>query len=525
MTDVELLTQHQNGISESAFADLVRRHLGWVYGVARRRLKDAHLAEDVAQAVFVLLHRKSPRFAADPAMMSWLYKTACYASDSAARGERRRQNRESKVAMSRPEAMQPAETPEWQELAPLLDQLIGRLPQTDREAILLRYYRDLSVADVAEQIGTNPDAARKRIERAIEKLRQLAAAKGSSLSAASLSAGLAAFIRIPPPPGLIATATTVATAPAGSAIAASTAGIVKGTVTMMASKMTIVAVTAVALVVVGGGICATVWIYSSPSSDAVAPAIANATQTDSQPTATLRNAPTITTKNLTLSGNAPRIRDDKTPFFNGAGTKIPKISPFTAIRWHGELAEVQVNGVWYHLNAVNGISFSEIYNPKYIVNDSLPQKQKHFGEDLVELLTRMGHAPGNSVKLDLQTLDAGKQNITLENVPMNEDNRYSLMNWPDPDQNSLFQAFRVVDSTPQIQESNTWYELLEINSIPGKKLVESAHAMYGDDWQKHSTIEILTTMGHPPHNDAQLKLRTLDSNEQVTMTVRMPLTN
>src|SRR5438067_7748021 len=93
MTDVELLEQHRRG-DEKAFAELVRRHIGWVYGVARRRLHDAHLADDVAQAVFVLLHRKSPKFPSDAAMMRWLHKAAWYSTEVAVRSARRRRQHE-----------------------------------------------------------------------------------------------------------------------------------------------------------------------------------------------------------------------------------------------------------------------------------------------------------------------------------------------------------------------------------------------------------------------------------------------
>ena len=89
MKDVELLEQHRTG-NEQAFAELVRRHIGWVYGVARRRVRDEHLAEDVAQAVFVLLHGKSPRFPADGAMIRWMHRTAGYASQVALRNQHRR---------------------------------------------------------------------------------------------------------------------------------------------------------------------------------------------------------------------------------------------------------------------------------------------------------------------------------------------------------------------------------------------------------------------------------------------------
>src|SRR3954470_20224221 len=101
MTDVELLEDHRAG-REQAFADLVRRHVGWIYGVARRRLRDAHLAEDVSQAVFVLLHRKAPHFPADGALVNWLHRATWYASEVAARDERRRQQRETEAAMLRP---------------------------------------------------------------------------------------------------------------------------------------------------------------------------------------------------------------------------------------------------------------------------------------------------------------------------------------------------------------------------------------------------------------------------------------
>ena len=247
MTDVELLAQHRNG-SQSAFADLVRRHLDWVYGVARRRVRDAHLADDVAQAVFILLHRKAPEFAADGAMISWLYRTACYASETAARSERRRTNRETQYATEKPETIDAriVESAEWNELAPVLDRLIGKLPASDREVILLRYYRDLTPVQMAQEIGITPEAARKRVDRAVERLRGLAGERGLAVSSIALAAGLGQFIRMPAPPGLLATSTVAATAPAGSAIAASSAAIVKGTVIMTAgTKITIASVVAV----------------------------------------------------------------------------------------------------------------------------------------------------------------------------------------------------------------------------------------------------------------------------------------
>ncbi|HWB53798.1 MAG TPA: sigma-70 family RNA polymerase sigma factor, partial [Tepidisphaeraceae bacterium] len=126
MTDVELVEQHRAG-GQSAFAEIVSRHAGWVYGMARRRLRDGQTAEDVTQAVFVLLHRKLPRFEADGALINWLHRAAWYATETTIRNQRRRQMRESEAATMRATTTDPAENEQWEELAPMLDRLIGRL--------------------------------------------------------------------------------------------------------------------------------------------------------------------------------------------------------------------------------------------------------------------------------------------------------------------------------------------------------------------------------------------------------------
>ncbi len=495
MTDVELLNQHRHG-SDAAFADLVRRHLGWVYGVARRRLRDAHLAEDVSQAVFVLLHRKAPQFAADSAMINWLHKTAWYASETAARTERRRRARETEAAIMQPTTVDSSDPADWQQLAPLLDQLIGKLSRSDREAILLRYYRDLPFADIAIQIGTTPDTARKRVDRAIEKLRRLAADKGAALSIVSLSNHLLNHVRLIPPPGLVATATVTATAPAGSAMAASTAGIVKGALTMSSAKITAVTIVAIALVAVTGSVCATIWVLSSSSPGPAASISAPVTP----PKASQVETPTGQTD------------------FNVTNAQMRRLAPFTAIRWHDIIPEVQIKNTWYALIAVNEVTVNQI-----MVSQTNPaQHRKHFAEDLVELMTRMGHPPADTVNLQVQTLGSDKKNLTLQNVPMTEENRQTLMNWPALGQTSLFQGYRLNDSVPQIEENDTWYELLAIDRIPLEKIKEAAEVAYGPDWKNHNVMEMLTSTGHKPQGETLLELRTLDTNETVTLTVRAP---
>src|SRR4051794_34421291 len=151
-SDIELLEQHRTGDSDAPFATIVRRHVGWIHGVAARRLRDSHVADDVAQAVFILLHRKSPHFRNDRSLVAWLHRAAWYATEVAARQDRRRRKHETEAVIMQQQQQRQLATqddPQWFELAPMLDELIERLAQADREAVLLRYYRQMTYADVA----------------------------------------------------------------------------------------------------------------------------------------------------------------------------------------------------------------------------------------------------------------------------------------------------------------------------------------------------------------------------------------
>lgn len=186
MSDVDLLEQHRRG-DDDAFRHIVARHIGWVYGVARRRVRDAALAEDVAQAVFVLLHRKMPRFSGDAALVAWIHKAAWYATETALRDERRRRRRESEAAMIQPQTTEPDElSPEWDSLAGFVDEMISELGRRDREAILLRFYGGLSFGEMAQKTGSTAEAVRKRVDRAIENSGQWRSGRVSKFPRASL---------------------------------------------------------------------------------------------------------------------------------------------------------------------------------------------------------------------------------------------------------------------------------------------------------------------------------------------------
>lgn len=382
MTDVELLEQHRAG-DDQAFAELVRRHIGWVFGVARRRVKDAHVAEDVAQAVFVLLHRKQPKFPNDRAMMRWLHRTARYATEVAVRNERRRRHRETEAAMMQPRSTDPDITNEWEELAPILDELIGKLSRADREAVLLRYFRGMSFAEVGKELGTSEEAARKRVDRAIVRLRDFASRRGlTALTGASLAIGMSHHLMPSAPSGLVATTTGAATATAGSPLAASTSTITQGAITMM--RLTVLKSVAAVFVVgvfIVGGTFAVVGPASKPAHQA-----------------TTREA-----------------RED-----------YPKLAPYSHIRWHEAPPEVKVDDTWYELVSIDDQSAESIID--FCKDHYGNIWQKRFEEDLVQAMTEMGHAPGKTVKLVLKDLKSGEE-ITKNDVEMTHEKRQQI--WKD----------------------------------------------------------------------------------------------
>jgi RNA polymerase sigma factor (sigma-70 family) len=177
MDDAQLLRAYVTDRSEDAFRELVRRHIAIVHGVARRQAGiDVHRADDVTQRVFVLLAQKASALAGHATLVGWLYTTARLEALRAARDEARRRNRETKAGDMNhdPAGAEPA----WEELQAVLDDAMSRLGAADREAVLLRYFSDRSFAGVGRALHVSEEAARKRVDRAVEKLRALLAQRG-----------------------------------------------------------------------------------------------------------------------------------------------------------------------------------------------------------------------------------------------------------------------------------------------------------------------------------------------------------
>ncbi len=215
--DAALLRRYAEDRDEAAFAELVRRNVDAVYSVALRRAgHDAHLAQDIAQRVFVALARDARRLEKHPVLTGWLYTTTRYAAANAVRGERRRKQREQEAhAMEDALSKGPTET-DWRQVTAVLDDALDTLAEPDRLAVLLRFMDRRSFADVGTALGVAEDTARKRVDRALDKLRTALGRRGVVSTASALAGALAQGAVTAAPAGLAATATTAALAGGGA---------------------------------------------------------------------------------------------------------------------------------------------------------------------------------------------------------------------------------------------------------------------------------------------------------------------
>jgi RNA polymerase sigma factor (sigma-70 family) len=188
MDDAECLQSYAANRSEEAFRELVRRHLNLVHGAALRQVGgDRHLAQDVTQRVFVVLARKAGGLKAQATIAGWLYNAARLEAAKAVRTERRRRIREEKAYMINLPDTDPPEELDWNRLSPLLDDAMAKLDEAERDAVLLRFFSGKSFLEVGQVFKLTEDAARKRVSRAVEKLRQILRQRGVASTAAALS--------------------------------------------------------------------------------------------------------------------------------------------------------------------------------------------------------------------------------------------------------------------------------------------------------------------------------------------------
>ncbi len=207
-SDAELLARYAREVSQPAFAELVQRHVNFVYGWALRRVGgNRSLAEDITQQVFVAFAREAGRLAVRDTLQGWLYIATRRVAATALRSEMRRRVREQAVDVMSENPPSPAETAETAELLEALAQLLDRLDAPDRDAVFLRYFGNRSYAEIGDILRLSEDGARSRVKRAVDQLRAMLERRGIRSTAAALTAAFAEQSLVAAPSGLAGTAT------------------------------------------------------------------------------------------------------------------------------------------------------------------------------------------------------------------------------------------------------------------------------------------------------------------------------
>jgi RNA polymerase sigma factor (sigma-70 family) len=250
--DAELLRRYAEDKSEQAFAELVQRHLGLVYGCALRRVGgDRHLAEEVAQQVFADVARHAMVLAWRPVLAGWLFTSARFAAAKAMRAARRRVAREQEAYLMHELSHDDTAPVDWERTRPVLDDAIAELNERDREAILLRFFEARDFSTIGAKLNLSDNAARMRVERALEKLRACLERHGVTSTAAAVATVLSQQAGVAMPAGLAANVTTAALAGAAMATGVGVAGSTSATVAFMSVTKLQIGI-AGALILAGG---------------------------------------------------------------------------------------------------------------------------------------------------------------------------------------------------------------------------------------------------------------------------------
>lgn len=247
MDDLALLREYVEHHSEAAFETLVSRRVGFVYSAAMRQVRDPQLAGEITQTVFIILAQKAARISEKTILTGWLFKTTRFVAIAEMRKivQRRKfeqeADMESEIESTLPDAL-------WEKMSPLLDAALAALGEKDRQAVLLRFFENKSLADVGNYLATNEDTAGKRVSRALDKLRNYFSKQGVASSPSVIAGAISANSVHAAPVALAKTVSAIALAKAAAA-AGSELTFLSGALKFMAwTKMNTVAVVGVAVI-------------------------------------------------------------------------------------------------------------------------------------------------------------------------------------------------------------------------------------------------------------------------------------
>jgi|ERR1017187_4955462 uncharacterized protein (TIGR03435 family) len=231
VADMELLREYVHRNSDEAFATLVTRHVNLVYSAALRKTGDPNAAEEIIQAVFIILAKKASRLSPRTILSGWLYQAARLTSASFLRTEIRRARREQEAYM---QSLANETEPElWPQMAPLLEDAMGWLGEKDRNAIALRFFEGKSFQEIGTAFGASENAAKKRVAHALEKLHRYFSKRGVS-STTAIIAGAISANSVQAAPAMLAKSVTAVAIAKGAAASGSTLTLIKGALKIMA---------------------------------------------------------------------------------------------------------------------------------------------------------------------------------------------------------------------------------------------------------------------------------------------------
>ena len=229
--DMDLVREYASRQSEVAFETLVSRHVNLVYSAALRQVGNAHLAEEISQAVFIILARKANSLGPNTILSAWLYRTTRFAAADALKIQRRRQHREQEAFVQ--SALNQSQSGVWAQLAPLLDEAMAELGDKDRSALVLRFFENKTAREIADALQVREPAAQKRVLRALDKLRAIFANRGVVLTT-TIIAGAISASSVQAAPATLAKSISAVAIANGAAASGSTLTIIQGALKIMA---------------------------------------------------------------------------------------------------------------------------------------------------------------------------------------------------------------------------------------------------------------------------------------------------
>jgi RNA polymerase sigma factor (sigma-70 family) len=246
----------------SALNALIRRYANLVHGVALRQTGDPHLAADVSQGVFIVFVRRIRSIRHARVLPAWFLQTTRLAVKAAMRSAARRRHHE-RLACLPEQAMREPHLDD-PDLLSELDEAVSSLPQGDRELVLMKYHMGWTMTAISSKLDINEEAARKRLSRAVERLREIFAKRRATMSTASVAALLIAAGAHSAPAAVVqasiaAATTSAATTSLGAAIASKLAG------AMLLSKLKLAACVLVMTLGIVGTVAAVGVLQSRPA--------------------------------------------------------------------------------------------------------------------------------------------------------------------------------------------------------------------------------------------------------------------